>query len=66
MAILSLRDHPGGPWEQQDGFEVIDNRIRLDSGVVSGLVFVSFWGSKYLKIRFRFSGLFPGHIFIDF
>ena len=25
--ILTPRDHLGGPWEQQDGLEVVDNRI---------------------------------------
>ena len=29
-AILALRDHPGRPWEQQDGLEVVDNTIWLD------------------------------------
>ena len=28
--ILAPRDHPGGPWEQQDGHEVVNNRIFAD------------------------------------
>ena len=41
-AILAPRDHPGGLWEQQDGLEVVNNRIFVDFGV--GPVNVSFWG----------------------
>ena len=48
-AILAPRDHPGGPWEQQDGHEVANNRIFVDLGVISGLVSVSFGGSKCVK-----------------
>ena len=36
--ILAPRDHPGGPWEQQDGFEVVDKRILVDFGIILGLV----------------------------
>ena len=50
--ILAPRDHPGGPWEQQDGHEVANNRICVDFGVISGLVYVSSWGSKCVKNRF--------------
>ena len=39
--ILTVRDHPGGPWEQQDGHEVANNRMLVDLGVISGLVYVS-------------------------
>ena len=35
-------DHPGGPWEQQDGHEVANNRIVVDFGVIPTLVSVSF------------------------
>ena len=28
--ILAPRDRPGGPWEQQDGREVANNRISGD------------------------------------
>ena len=45
-AILAHRDHPGEPWEQQDGHEVTNNMILVDFGVISGLVYVSFWSSK--------------------
>ena len=41
--ILAPRDHPGGPWEQQDGLEVVNNRICVDFGMILGLVYVSFW-----------------------
>ena len=64
-AILAPRDHPGGPWEQQAGHEVANDRILVDFGVISGSVFVSFWSSKYV-ILFLFLGLFLNHIFIDF
>ena len=39
-AILAPRDHPGGPWEQQDGHEVANDRIWADFGVISGPVSV--------------------------
>ena len=45
-AILAPRDHPGGPWEQQDGHEVANNRIFVDVGLISRPVYVSFWASK--------------------
>ena len=41
-AILAPRDHPGGPWEQQDGREVANNRIFVDFGVIWEPVFVRF------------------------
>ena len=41
-AILAPRDHPGGPWEQQDGHEVARHRILVDFGMISGPVYVSF------------------------
>ena len=41
-AILAPRDHPGGPWEQQDGHEVANDRIFVDLGMISGLVSVIF------------------------
>ena len=53
-AILAPGDHPGGPWEQQDGHEVANNRIFVDFGMISGPVYVSFWNSKYVKNRFLF------------
>ena len=28
--ILAPRDHAGGPWEQQDGFEIVVYRILFD------------------------------------
>ena len=38
--ILAPRGHPGGPWEQQDGFEMCIYRISLAFGVV-------FWTCVY-------------------
>ena len=52
--ILAPRGHPGGPWEQQDGREVANNRIFVDLGVISGPVLCQFEGSKMLKNRFIF------------
>ena len=37
-AILATRDHPGGPWEQQDGHKVARHRILVDFGMISGRV----------------------------
>ena len=50
--ILAPRDQCGRPWEQQDGFEVSNNMIFDDFGMMLGFVYVSFWSSKCLKIRF--------------
>ena len=44
--ILASREHPGGPWEQQDGFEVVDFIILLDFGVILGSYFESFLGTE--------------------
>ena len=51
---MAPRDHPGGPWEQQHGHEVANDRIVIDFGMISGLVYVSFWNSKCFKNRFMF------------
>ena len=51
---MALWDHPGGPWEQQDGLEVVENRIFCDFGMISGLVYVGFSGPKCLTNRFIF------------
>ena len=48
-AILAPRDNPGGSWEQQDGHEVANDKFFVDFGMISGLVQVSFWGSKCVK-----------------
>ena len=47
-AILAPRDHPGGPWEQQDGREVTNNMIFADFGLIFELV-RQFWETKMLK-----------------
>ena len=36
-AILAPRDHPGGPWEQQDGHEVANNRMTESTPRVIGV-----------------------------
>ena len=41
-AILAPRDHPGGPWKQQDGHEIANNRTFVDLGVISGIVLCRF------------------------
>ena len=64
-AILAPRDHPGGPWEQQEGHEVANNRIFVDFGLISDLVSFSFWNSKCVK-NLLILGLFLGHFFISF
>ena len=50
--IRASRDHPGGPWEQQDGLEVVDNMIFDDFGVTLALAYITFWVSKCLKMFF--------------
>ena len=62
-AILASRDHPGGPWEQQDGLEVVEIRIFVDLGMNLVPVYVSV--QNIFKIML-FPGLFPSHFFIDF
>ena len=42
-AILAPQDHSGGPWEQQDGYEVARHRILVDCGVILGFVSVISW-----------------------
>ena len=58
------RDHPGGPWGQHDGHEVVRNRIFIDFGVILRPVYISFLIPRSLQFHFV-SGLFPGHFFID-
>ena len=53
-AIFALWNHPGEPWEQQDGHEVATDRILVDFRMISGPVSVSVWVSEYVK----FSSLF--------
>ena len=47
--ILIPRDHPGGPWEQQDGHEVANDRILVDFGVISGFLYVGFSDPKFFE-----------------
>ena len=51
-AILAPRGHPGGPWEQQDAFEMVAYRILFDLGMILRLVYISFSGARSSKIRF--------------
>ena len=53
-AILAPRNHPGGPWEQQDGPEVANNRIFFDFGMIWGPVYISFWKQKCFETCFLF------------
>ena len=53
-----LWDNPGGPWEQQDGHEAANDNMLVDFGMISGLVYDIFWGSKCVQNR-SFVGLFP-------
>ena len=63
--ILASRPNPGWPWEQQDGDEVVRNRIFIDFEVILGPLYISFLVSRSSKFHFC-SGLFPGHFFIGF
>ena len=60
--ILAPGDDPGGPWKQQDGHEVVQNRLFIDFGVMLGSCFEIF-SEAWLTNK---SGLFPGRFFIDF
>ena len=64
-ATLTLWDHPGGPWEQQDGFEVANNRIFVDFGMILKLFMAGFGNQNAYKFVF-WSGLFAAHLFINF
>ena len=39
-AHFCIRGHLGGPCDQQDGFEKVNNRILVDLGVIRELVYV--------------------------
>ena len=56
--ILATRGHPGRPWEQQDGHEVVGNMIFIDFGVILEPVYNSFLNSGRSKPH-SFSGLIP-------
>ena len=67
-SIFPLQGHSGGPWEQQDDREAVNNWILRVLGVTLGFVV----HVKLLLLDFKmrniilFSGLFPDHLFIDF
>ena len=44
----------GGPWEQQDGVEMVVYRILIDFGLILTPVYISFLNSRSLKFRFLF------------
>ena len=60
------RDHAGGSWEQQDGFEMVVYTILFDFGVILGPECISFFSSTQTAYYFCFQGLFPGHCSTDF
>ena len=61
---MAAWDHPGGPWEQQKGFEVVFYRILLDFGVLLGPVYISFLISRKLNLHFVV-GLVCGPFFLS-
>ena len=65
-AILAPRGRPGGPWEQQDGLEVVLYRILYDLGVILGLACISFLSSRsscFFRACFQVICLFIFFIF---
>ena len=50
--ILARLDNPGGPWEQQDGFEVVVRKILFDFGVILGPVYINLLLSGNLEFHF--------------
>ena len=52
--MLAPRDHPGGPWQQQDGLEMVVYMLLFDFGVILGPVYISFLNSRNLKFDFVF------------
>ena len=52
--ILAPRDRSGGPWKQQDGHEVVRNRIFIDFGVILRPYFESFLGTEASNFQFVF------------
>ena len=51
---MTPRDHPGGPWEHQDGHEFANNRIVVDFEVIFGicLCFIFMLVSRSFFYRF--------------
>ena len=56
--ILATPGHPGRPWEEQDGHEVVGNMIFIDFGVILEPVYVSFLTSRRSTCQFL-SGVLP-------
>ena len=65
-AILTPRDHAGGPWEQQDGLEMVVHKILFDLGVIFKPVYIRFSRSRSLTNRFCFRACLQLICFIDF
>jgi hypothetical protein len=63
--ILTIRGHPGTPWEQQDGYEVVGNTIFIDLGVILGSVYASFLNTGRSKPH-SFPGLIQKAFYIHF
>ena len=51
-ASFAARGQPGGPWVQQDGFEMANNNMFVDFLLIWGLVYVSFLGTKMFNKMF--------------
>ena len=49
---MATRGHPGRPWEQRDGHEVVRNMIFIDFGVILEPVYVSFLTSRRWTCQF--------------
>ena len=58
--FLAFRDHGRGPWEQQDGLEMIFHRISFYFEVILGPAYISFFEFEKLKMSIVFSDLVPG------
>ena len=58
--MLAYQHHAGGPWEQQDGFEIVIYRILFDLGIILRPVYFSFFECKQLQFHFV-SGVLPVH-----
>ena len=48
--ILAPPDHPGIPWEQQNGFELVVYTILCEFGLILGLDFESFLSTEACNV----------------
>ena len=51
--LIGISGPPWGPWEQQDGVEVVNNKILFDLGMILGVVYVSFGVSFVYRFLYR-------------